>query len=159
MVLVWNYALFYGSPSEFDFYLMLYNHYSHVLWTPTRWPNFTPGERGLACPCCGEFYHDVEMFDAIQKARWTLLKPIRFNSGHRCGLHNARVGGAPLSQHKRLAFDIPLEGHNKQDLLEALHEAGFKGFGYYQTFIHVDQGRERFWYGSEKARELWNGLM
>mgnify|MGYP003667875523 CR=1 FL=1 len=37
----------------------------------------------------------------------------------------------------------------------AVHNAiavGFKGFGYYQTFLHVDLGRPRFW----GQKELWN---
>jgi zinc D-Ala-D-Ala carboxypeptidase len=41
-----------------------------------------------------------------------LNAPLVINSGHRCALHNARVGGAPLSLHKRLAFDVALSGHD-----------------------------------------------
>jgi len=72
-----------------------------------------------------------------------------------CALHNARVGGAPLSQHLRLAADISLRGHNRFDLRAACQQAGFTGFGYYTTFLHVDLGRSRHWYGNQNARKLW----
>jgi zinc D-Ala-D-Ala carboxypeptidase len=118
-----------------------------------RWPNFTISE--VACPCCGEVVFNGHTMDAIQRLRDMVGKPIRVNSGHRCALHNARVGGAPMSAHRRLAFDIDLRGHDRKELAKAAREAGFTGLGYYVNFLHLDTGRKRFWFGSDKAKKLW----
>lgn len=138
---------------------MLYPHYTLVPVDGWRWPNFLPDEFRLACPCCGEFYLDEQSMGCIQAARRLLGKPIRLNSGHRCPIHNAHVGGAPLSQHKKLAFDIPLMGIDRGDLVRVCLEAGFRSFGGYQTFLHVDTRPNRRWFGSEKARRLWTGVL
>lgn len=93
--------------------------------------------------------------DALQAVRDMIGAPIRLNSGHRCAIHNAHVGGAPLSQHKLLAFDISLQGHDPPALRAACGRAGFKGFGFYATFLHVDMGPRRQWYGNQHASEVW----
>jgi uncharacterized protein YcbK (DUF882 family) len=73
-------------------------------------------------------------------------KPMVILSAYRSPLHNARVGGAPLSQHRNgTAFDIALKGHDRHALLRAARAAGFTGFGFYSTFLHVDTGRKRTW--------------
>jgi len=61
------------------------------------------------------------------------------------------VGGAPLSQHLRLAADISLVGHDKRALLLACRRAGFTSFGFYNTFLHIDLGRPRSQYRLNKA--------
>jgi len=93
--------------------------------------------------------------DRLQAARERVGRAFVIHSAHRCALHNARVGGAPLSQHLRLAVDIGLVGHDRMEVLRALRAAGFTGFGYYRNFIHADFGAARSWYGSQKARALW----
>ena len=118
-----------------------------------RWPDFLLAEMG--CRHCGETYHWPAFMDALQAARDRVGRPFRVLSAHRCALHNARVGGAPRSQHLRLAVDIGLRGHDRRALHRALREAGFTGFGFYTTFIHADMGPERSWYGSTKARRQW----
>lgn len=77
-------------------------------------------------------------------------KPFNINCSARCPVHNARVGGAPRSQHRSTlniqatAFDISLKGHNKFVLLKAAKQAGFRGIGSsYKTFIHVDDRKGR----------------
>lgn len=117
------------------------------------WKDFTQSE--MACRHCGETFHWPEFMEALQCARSDVGRPFHIVSAHRCSLHNARVGGAPLSQHLRLAADIDLAGHDRIELLVALQRAGFRGFGFYQTFIHVDLGKSRQWYGSSKAEKLW----
>lgn len=137
---------------------MLFIHYSHVgpeLW---RWPDFSPDEPNLYCPCCGEFWLDPHSMDMLQHARNILGKPIRINSGHRCWLHNARVGGAPLSEHKKIAFDINLRGHDRYDVLDCCMAAGFTTFGFYQTFLHTDRRPGRTWFGNG-AKKLWTGIL
>ena len=122
-------------------------------WQPERWPNFAPEE--LACRHCHEIYIWPEFIDRLQSAREAASKPFKILSGHRCSLHNARIGGAPLSQHLRLAVDISLIGHERDRLLTVCKAAGFRGFGFYQTFLHIDLGRNRHWFGGQKAKELW----
>jgi|TARA_R110001599_G_scaffold225661_2_gene424774 uncharacterized protein YcbK (DUF882 family) len=53
---------------------------------------------------------------------------------------------------KGMAADIALLGAGRKGLQQAAIAVGFKGFGYYQTFLHVDLGRPRFW----GQRGLWN---
>lgn len=93
--------------------------------------------------------------DALQAARDQIGRSFHILSAHRCSLHNARVGGAPMSQHLRLAVDIALHGHDSSALHAALREAGFTGFGFYTTFIHADMGPKRQWFGTRKARTQW----
>ena len=117
------------------------------------WRDFTPAE--MACRHCGEVYWWPEFMDRLQAARDAVGRPFRIHSAHRCSLHNARVGGAPLSQHLRLAVDIGLGGHDRHALRDALEAAGFRGFGFYTSFIHADLGRARRWFGSQQARASW----
>lgn len=133
---------------------MLFEHYADVPSELWRWPNFSPDEPNLACPCCGEFYLDFVSMDMLQLARNRLGQPLRINSGHRCGIHNARVGGVPLSQHKKIAFDVAVGNHEREDLFFALGAGGFTTFGFYQTFIHVDKRPGRVWFG-EGGKALW----
>ena len=93
--------------------------------------------------------------DRLQAARVAVGRPFRINSAHRCWRHNLAVGGVPGSAHRRLAADISLIGHNRFDVLTACKAVGFTGFGYYQTFLHVDLGRKRFWYGGEYSKRIW----
>ena len=116
------------------------------------WGNFSPKE--LSCPCCCELYLDEDAIDRLQYARSASNRPFKINSAHRCGIHNARVGGAPQSQHKKIAFDISLHGHDRGGLHQTLKEAGFTTFGFYQSFIHTDTRPNRVWYGTG-ARKLW----
>jgi hypothetical protein len=136
-------------------------HYSEVDVKHWPWQNFPPDEPYLACPCCGELCIDQDSMDRLQAARNRLGRPIRLNSGHRCIIHNARVGGAPLSEHKRIAFDISLAGHDRGRVLKALLDSGFTTFGFYQTFIHTDIRSGRRWFGAmpQKEKERWNSVI
>lgn len=122
-------------------------------WQPGRWPNFSFAE--MACRHCGEGYIWPEFLDRLQNLRSDMKAPLHILSGHRCALHNAHVGGAPLSQHLKLAADINLRDLNRFRLRDAAERNGFTGFGFYATFLHIDLGRPRHWVGSEKARKLW----
>ncbi len=121
--------------------------------------NFNPVK--LACKCCGEFYDSPLAYVILQAVRDDFGYPMVINCGHRCRIHNARVGGKPVtSRHLLIAFDISTRGmdeHKQTRLVLTLREHGFTGFGFYSTFIHVDFGRKRFWFGGNKARALWSG--
>ena len=55
--------------------------------------NFKVSE--FACKCCGENHIDQRIIDMAQTIRDALGVPVRVNSGHRCEVHNVRVGGVP----------------------------------------------------------------
>ena len=131
-------------------------------WDAGRWPNFTARELACRCADCGgEYWHDPVFLDALQRARTAFGAPFRVNSAHRCALHNARVGGAPLSMHKRIAADISVVGYSvdpRRALLACCRAAGFRGFGYYGTFLHVDMGRARSWFMGQSGRSTWGSI-
>lgn len=132
----------------------LYRSAADATW---RWRYFLPHE--IACPCCGEICIDSAALDALEALRGEMSAPLRINSGHRCALHNARVGGAPLSQHKKLAFDIALAGHDPERLLVAAYAAGFTGFGFGQTFLHLDRrARPARWFYGPRSKAAWISL-
>ena len=132
---------------------MEFFHWSKIPWDKGRWPNFHPKE--LSSPDNGQVPWWPEFFDRLQVARTLTGKPFKINSAHRSWRYNLSVGGAPRSEHKRLAVDISLRGHDRFEVREALIKSGFKGIGYYQTFIHADLGRKRFWYGGDYSKRAW----
>ena len=133
---------------------------------PARWPNFAPSEvacRGCApdAPCRRDSLAlDVAAMDTLQDLRRRYGQPLRVNSAYRCPFHNVRIGGAPHSYHKRgMAFDVSINGMTKlqrQDLATTAIDAGFTGFGFYGSFLHVDIGRPRQWM-TKSGEMLWNG--
>ena len=133
-------------------YGKIYSRWTNIPWDAKRWPNFHPSE--FACNLTGECYHWPDFLDRLQAARTAVGRPFKINSGHRSFIHNARVGGSPTSQHLTLAVDISLEGHDRHDLRMVLRDVGFSGIGYYNTFIHIDLGRARFWFG-KGAKSSW----
>jgi len=135
---------------------MLIPHYSLVEWDKERWLNFSPIE--FACPCCGEFWYDEDVFDMCQFVRNYMGKAVYINSAHRCRFHNVRVGGKPLSIHKMIAIDFSSVGHDLAKLNDACKQAGFTGRGYYVTFTHRDTGRSRRWW-TPGGYKRWSGLI
>ncbi|WP_083232642.1 D-Ala-D-Ala carboxypeptidase family metallohydrolase [Endozoicomonas atrinae] len=100
----------------------------------------------LECRCgCGTCYVSPQALSKLETLRRLARRPIFINSACRCPAHNARVGGAPLSQHRSTknrpatAFDISLRNFHKGELIRLAIQAGFKGIGQnYKTFVHVD---------------------
>ena len=121
-----------------------------------RWPHFAVAELACRCGgrfCSGEYWHDAAFLDGLETVRAAMGAPLIIHSGHRCAGWNAAVGGAPLSQHKTIAADIRLAGHDRFALLAAAERAGFTGFGLAGSFLHVDRrARPARWYyrGSER---------
>ncbi|GAA0566628.1 D-Ala-D-Ala carboxypeptidase family metallohydrolase [Rhizomicrobium electricum] len=123
-----------------------------------RWPHVAPDT--IACRCCGETFVDPVALDALERLAQSLGENLVVTSGHRCALHNARVGGAPLSRHKRLAFDIALAGHCNAELVAAARAAGFTGFGFGQTFLHLDtRARPARWFYGQRSIEQWTSVL
>lgn len=107
-----------------------------------RWPHFSISELSCRCGgkfCAGEYWHAPDFLDALQALRQKTGRPLHLTSAHRCPQWNAHVGGAPLSQHKQLAVDIHLQGHDRFALLEDAKALGFSGFGLARTFLHLDR--------------------
>lgn len=123
-----------------------------------RWPHFSVAELGCQCGgrfCGGEYWHAPVFLDALERVRAEMGAPLVIASGHRCPGWNAAAGGAPLSQHKTIAADIRLAGHDRFALLDAAYRAGFTGFGLARSFLHIDRrARPARWFypGSET---LW----
>jgi zinc D-Ala-D-Ala carboxypeptidase len=126
-------------------------------WDFERWPHFAPRE--IACPCCGEIHIWPDALDALERLHAAMNAPLHIDSGHRCLLHNARVGGAPLSLHKKLAFDIALRQHDPRALASAAHAVGFTGFGFGQTFLHLDiRAHSAHWFYGKRSKDKWTSL-
>lgn len=96
----------------------------------------------------------------LDKLRELMDQPLIINSAYRCPFHNAAVGGAASSRHKvGDAFDISLRNvENKSRLISCAKLAGFTGFGFYGTFLHVDTGPVRVWV-TKAGRKTWTGLI
>lgn len=118
----------------------------------SAWPcaHFQPVE--IACQGTGEIAVNAEALDALDMFRSLIGGPVSVSSAYRSAYHNSRVGGAPLSSHTLRgsngpsAFDIKLQGRDKEVIRRCAEQAGFRGFGMrYQTFVHIDMGRRREW--------------
>lgn len=92
-------------------------------------------------PACCEESLDALMTEVLEPARRRLGKPIVINSGYRCSVHNATVGGVVNSQHMRgEAADIRC-ADNKL-LAEIIEQKGnFDQLIIYPTFLHVSYKR------------------
>lgn len=146
----------------------LFSHpnYKDVELNKARWPNFSAAE--LACfegnhpnrvPCryCGgEYFHNPVFLDKLQAFRNGLGKPVIINSGHRCRKSELRVGGV-MGEHRRVAADIITQGHDRQNMILEARKVGFTGVGLYKTFIHLDTGPVRQWFG-RGAKEVWSNV-
>ncbi len=126
---------------------LIMRHYSDP--RPNHWPwtSFAPKE--LASKGNGSIAIEYEALDKLQSLRNAWGKLIHLTSAYRDPVHNARVGGAKLSQHKAgRAFDVRVAGwiaQEKAEFKELALAHGFTGFGGYNTFIHIDIGHPRKW--------------
>jgi hypothetical protein len=123
-----------------------------------RWKNFTPRELSCQCGgrfCAGSYWHDPGFLDAAQAVR-DETGSLKVTSAHRDPIWNARVGGAPRSQHKTIAVDLGLAGHDHFALLDAAIRHGFTGIGLARSFIHLDRRvRPARWDYGPLSRKFW----
>ena len=106
---------------------------------------FTPKE--IACKGTGKIIINDDALDKLDKFRQWIGVPFSPNSAYRSEEHNKAIGGSKNSYHKKgVAFDIPIKGSMTRDKIHQCAEiVGFTGIGDYNTFVHIDTGRERSW--------------
>lgn len=97
--------------------------------------HFKPDE--FRCPHCGEVKLERSLCDHLEALRSLIRRPLPIVSGYRCPTHNARVGGAPRSQHLLgRAADIPPGLVSERQA----RQVGFTGIGINAArwVVHVD---------------------
>lgn len=113
-----------------------------------RWPNFSFDE--LKCKGTGSLRVHYSTMDALQRLRLMIRRPIAINSYYRSPEYNERIGGAPASYHLLgKAVDTTLWNGNITGRAQLVYFAtlcGFRGFGFYPTFNHIDTGPARSWH-------------
>ncbi len=120
-------------------------HYIDIRIDLWPWKNFLPSE--IACKGTGLIIVDYDAMCRLQSFREIVGIPFTPNSAYRSKSHNQAVGGSSRSQHLLgRAFDIPIFGEMTREVIKkTAHDVGFTGIGDYNTFIHVDTGRKRYW--------------
>jgi zinc D-Ala-D-Ala carboxypeptidase len=88
---------------------------------------------------------DLDFLSKLDEAREIANIPFKINSAYRSKEHNAKIGGKPNSSHlKGLAVDISVtDSRSRFVVLEALIKVGFNRIGIADTFIHVDDDKEK----------------
>lgn len=98
----------------------------------------------FTCHHCGSIGNGMNpaLIRELERLRAIVKKPLHVNSGYRCPVHNAAVGGVPLSQHKlNNAADIAVpDGMTFEEFRRACNQCDFDAIGLYpdQWFIHLD---------------------
>lgn len=125
----------------------IYQDYRDI--KPEHWPwkHFKPSEIACQqisekgyCGCGGSILINFKAMDKLEAFREHVGVPVRVNSPFRCHTHNQNVGGSPNSQHRHgIAFDIRITSKLTREKIHWSAKAvGFKAFGDYNTFVHVD---------------------
>jgi uncharacterized protein YcbK (DUF882 family) len=85
----------------------------------------------------------LAFLNRLQEIREEFGKPMRVNSGYRCPVHDAALGGKGPHQTGR-AVDIGISGSDALDLVELARGYGMTGIGIKQSgshasrFLHMD---------------------
>lgn len=101
----------------------------------------------------------VQFAQMLQELRNWYSKPININSWYRTQATNYRVGGSSNSLHLNgLAVDISIKGDLQNKFCARWQEICKKygivgGFNYYNTYIHISYGEDKFGYSSFKIRD------
>ena len=101
---------------------------------------------------------DPRVIDYAQATAAALGLTLDITSAYRSPEYNAKVGGARNSMHVQgLALDIVQTGWTnaqRQNFIQQAYNAGFRGFGIYNTFTHIDIGATRAWGSGGSRRDL-----
>lgn len=92
----------------------------------------------------------INFLHKLDEARELAGVPFKITSGYRSPQHNLDVGGRVGSSHiKGIAVDIAcVNSHQRQKILTALIQVGFKRIGIGKSFIHSDLD-------SDKPNAIW----
>ena len=89
--------------------------------------------------------------EVLDPARRALGFPIHVNSGFRCLIHNAAVGGAKNSQHT-LGQAADIRCDDLPRLVELIGESGkYDQLIIYPTFVHISYKRR----GPNRRQKIW----
>lgn len=116
--------------------------------------NFTTSE--FDCKC-GRYCHttqiDEKLVEYLQQIRTHFNQPIFITSGYRCPTHNANVGGASNSYHRKgQACDFYVNGVSPAEVCKYAESIGIKGIGIYDNFTHIDtRDYKSFWKGHSQT--------
>ena len=101
---------------------------------------------------------DPRVINFAQATAAALGLTLTITSAYRSPEYNASVGGARNSMHVQgLAIDVVQTGltdAQRQAFIQQAYNAGFRGFGIYNTFTHVDIGATRAWGSGGSRRDL-----
>lgn len=108
-------------------------------WNPATTPNFSPFELACKCgECGGKVLMDQEFMKKLQKIR-DVVGPMVITSGYRCEQHPAEKSKVKPGWHnKGRAVDVAMVGGKRMMLLRVAMMNGMRGFGFGQTFQHLD---------------------
>ena len=83
---------------------------------------------------------NLDFLHKLDEARELAGVPFKITSGYRSPQHNLDVGGRVGSSHiKGIAVDIAcVNSHERQKILTALIQVGFKRIGIGKSFLHTD---------------------
>ena len=101
----------------------------------------------FACKCfCGFDAVDTELLRVLEDVREHFNAPVTINSGNRCKMHNASIGGAEKSNHVNgIAADIRVEGVEPDAVAYYLNTKYFDkyGLGIYSSWTHIDVRQDK----------------
>lgn len=122
---------------------------------------------GCPCPECKGKPYDINtllmelLFKLFQKLT-EMGKTAKINSGKRCLVYNASVGGYANSPHVfGKAADISVAGMSILELAKLCVQVGFLRIGIYTNHVHVDvviPHPSKFWYlKTYKSKPIYSG--
>ena len=99
-----------------------------------------PTLEGSGLPTTDGGKMNLDFLHKLDEARELAGVPFKITSGYRSPQHNLDVGGRVGSSHiKGIAVDIAcVNSHQRQKILTALIQVGFKRIGIGKSFIHSD---------------------
>ncbi len=104
-----------------------------------------PTLEGSGLPTTDGGKMNLDFLHKLDEARELAGVPFKITSGYRSPQHNLDVGGRVGSSHiKGLAVDIAcVNSHQRQKILTALIQVGFKRIGIGKTFLHTDLDNDK----------------